>query len=489
MIRAGPHHVHGGGVLGDILGLAVRRQPEHGKGSEAKSAISVSAPASDSVSGAVVAVIGAGFGGLAAARSLAGLPVAVTILDRLNYHLFQPLLYQVAMAGLSPNEIAVPIRSILWRQRNAQVVLAEVTEIHLRDRRLMLSDGSEFAYDFLIISAGARTNYYGHDDWIAFAPGLKDLDDALEVRRRVLLAFEAAERERDPPARRRLLTFVIVGAGPTGVELAGAIADLSRDILARDFRHIDPAETRVVIVEMAPRVLTPFSERLAASAADQLRELGVEIRTGTAVTAIDERGVHLGSEIIASTTVLWTAGVRPSPLAERLGTPLDRAGRVVVEQDCSIPGYPEAFVIGDMAGLVPAGASAALPGISPVAMQMGRSVAANIRRTLAGAPRKPFKYLDKGFMATIGRGRAIAQLRGLALTRTLAFLAWALLHLWYLIGFRNRLVVFVDWLWSYLMAKHGARLITGRQLAPPTPPPTPVPTPTSTSTSTKGPAP
>ena len=420
--------------------------------------------------GAKIAVIGAGFGGLAAVRSLAGAPVEITVFDRLNYHLFQPLLYQVAMAGLSPNEIAVPIRSILWRQKNVQVVLAEVVTVELDRRSLELSDGTTFSYDYLIIAAGARTNYYGHDDWRGVAPGLKDLDDALEVRRRVLLAFEAAERESDPEARRRLLTFVIVGAGPTGVELAGAIADLSHDILARDFRHLSPSETRVVVVEMAPRVLTPFSETLAASAADQLRELGVEIRTGTAVTAIDEQGVHLGDETIAATTVLWTAGVQPSPLAQALGVPLDRGGRVIVDQACAVPGHPEAFVIGDMAAFVPTGAPAALPGISPVAMQMGRAVAANIRRALAGKPRKPFAYLDKGFMATIGRGRAIAQVRRLALTRTTAFLAWAFVHLWYLIGFRNRLVVFVDWLWSYLMAKHGARLITGRQLQPATAP-------------------
>jgi NADH dehydrogenase len=267
------------------------------------------------------------------------------------------------------------------------------------------------------------------------------------------------------------MTFVIVGAGPTGVELAGAIADLSRDILQRDFRHIDPAETRVIIVETAPRVLTPFSERLAASAVDQLRELGVEIRTATSVTAIDAGGVRIGDEVIPSATVLWTAGVRPSPLAEKLRVPLDRSGRVIVEPDCSIAGHPEAFVIGDMASFTPAGdGKKPLPGISPVAMQEGRSVAANIRRSLAGRPRVPFSYFDKGFMATIGRGRAIAQLRGVGLTRFAAWLAWIFIHLWFLIGFRNRLVVMVDWMWSYLMAKHGARLITGHQLEPSTRP-------------------
>jgi NADH dehydrogenase len=433
-----------------------------------------------------VAIVGAGFGGLAAARSLAGAAVDVTIYDRLNYHLFQPLLYQVAMAGLSPNEIAVPIRSILWRQQNVQVVLAEVVEVSLAGRHLTLSDGARAEYDYLIVAAGARTNYYGHDGWAAFAPGLKDLDDALEVRRRVLLAFEAAERETDAAARRKLLTFVIVGGGPTGIELAGAIADLSRDILARDFRHLDPAETRVVVIEMASRVLTPFSERLAGSAAEQLRELGVDIRTNTRVTEIDDEGVRLDRELIPATTVLWTAGVRPSPLAERLAVAMDRSGRVIVGADCAVPGHPDAFVIGDMAAFIPAGAQTALPGISPVAMQQGRAVAANIRRTLAGRPRAPFVYRDKGFMATIGRGRAIAQLRGIGLTRYPAWLAWVFVHLWFLIGFRNRLVVFVDWLWSYLMAKHGARLITGRQLEPgacaPHPPP-PSASPSSSSSS------
>src|SRR5438270_7182638 len=316
-----------------------------------------------------VAIVGAGFGGLSAARSLAGVEVEVTIYDRLNYHLFQPLLYQVAMAGLSANEIAVPIRSILWRQPNVDVVLAEVTDIDVAGRQLVLGDGTREPYDYLIVAAGAHTNYYGHNDWAGVAVGLKDLDDALEVRRRVLLAFEAADREMDPAARRALMTFVIVGAGPTGVELAGAIADLSRDIISRDFHHIDPSMTLVVIVERAPRVLTPFREDLAASAADQLRELGVEIRTGVEVTALDDDGVRVGDETILSRTVLWTAGVRPSPLGARLGVTPDRAGRVAVEPDCSLPGHPEVFVIGDMAAFVPAGETAPLPGVSPGAIQ------------------------------------------------------------------------------------------------------------------------
>jgi NADH dehydrogenase len=277
----------------------------------------------------------------------------------------------------------------------------------------------------------------------------------------VLLAFEAAERERDPAARRARLTFAIVGGGPTGVELAGAIADLSRNVLARDFHHLDPAETRVVVIERAPRLLTTFSERLAASAAQQLGELGVEIRTGVEVTSIDAQGVHLGAETIPATTVVWTAGVRPSPLGARLGVTPDKAGRVAVAPDCSLPGRPELFVIGDMAAFIPAGTETPLPGISPVAIQMGRSVAANIQRTLAGRARVPFKYFDKGIMATIGRRRAVAQLRGVALTRTAAWLAWVFVHLWFLVGFRNRLFVFVDWIWAYAMSTRGARLITG----------------------------
>jgi NADH dehydrogenase len=325
----------------------------------------------------------------------------------------------------------------------------------------VLRDGERARYDYLIMAAGAHTNYYGHEDWRSLAPGLKDLDDASEIRRRVLLAFEAAERERDPAARRARLTFAIVGGGPTGVELAGAIADLSRNVLARDFHHLDPAETRVVVIERAPRLLTTFSERLAASAAQQLGELGIEIRCGVEVTSIDAHGVHLGAETIPATTVLWTAGVRPSPLGARLGVTPDRAGRVAVAPDCSLPGRPELFVIGDMAAFVPAGAETPLPGISPVAIQMGRSVAANIQRTLAGRARVPFKYLDKGIMATIGRRRAVAQLRGVALTRTPAWLAWVFVHLWFLVGFRNRLFVFVDWIWAYVMSTRGARLITG----------------------------
>jgi NADH dehydrogenase len=410
-----------------------------------------------------VVIVGAGFGGLAAAKALGGQPVAVTVIDRLNYHLFQPLLYQVALAGLAATDVAYPIRTILRKHDNVDVMLAEVTGIDLGARRVRLSDGAELGYDFLVVAAGARTSYFGHDDWARAAPGLKDLDDALEVRRRVLSALEAAERATDPEERRRLTTFVIVGGGPTGVELAGAIADLSRDILREDFHHLRPQETRVVLVEAADRILTPFEPRLSARAAAQLEELGVEVRVGVRVDGIDAHGARIGGEEVPAGTVIWAAGVRTNPLAEVLGVPLDRAGRVPVAPDCSIPGHPEAFVIGDMAALVPAGASAPLPGISPVAIQEGRHVARAILDARFSSARQPFAYFDKGFMATIGRARAVAELGGLRLSGLLAWLAWVFVHLWYLVGFRNRVVVFLDWIWAYVMSKHTARVITGRR--------------------------
>jgi NADH:ubiquinone reductase (H+-translocating) len=407
-----------------------------------------------------VLIVGAGFGGLHAAKELSGEAVQVTVCDRLNYHLFQPLLYQVAMAGLSATDVAVPIRAIL-RARNVEVLLAEVKDFDLANKRVRFSDGDEESYDYLIIAAGAHTNYYGHDDWIGHAPGLKDLNDALEIRTRVLLAFEAAERAETPAQRRKLLTFVVIGGGPTGVELAGAIADLSRDILRRDFRHIDPADVRVILVEMANRILTPFDPPLSERAVDQLRELGVEVKTGTAVSRIDDEGVFLGDTHVPAATVLWAAGVAPSPLARALGAPLDRQGRVIVKQDCSIEGHPEVFVIGDMARFVPAGQDQPLAGISPVAIQEGRSVARNILRDGRGEPRVPFEYFDKGFMATIGRARAVAQIRKLRLWGLPAWLAWVFVHLFYLVGFRNRISVLLSWVWRYAMFKYSARLITG----------------------------
>ena len=414
-----------------------------------------------------VLIVGAGFGGLAAARALGGEPVQITVCDRLNYHLFQPLLYQVAMAGLAATDIAMPIRSIL-QERNTTVLLAEVTRFDLANRFAELADGAAQSYDYLVVAAGARTSYYGHDEWARFAPGLKDLDDALQIRHRVLLAMEAAERARTIEERRRLLTFVVIGGGPTGVELAGAIADLSRDILKSDYRHVRPEHTRVVLLEMADRILTPFHPSLSARAAEQLQELRVEVQTGVRVARIDERGVWVGDQLaFEAATVLWGAGVTPSPLARALGAPLDRAGRVIVNSDCSIPGHPEVFVIGDMAAFVPAGEQQPLPGISPVAIQQGRAVARSILRDRRGEPRDTFEYFDKGFMATIGRARAVAQLRKLKMWGLLAWLAWVFIHLWFLVGFRNRLSVFVKWIWEYLKYDYGARLITGHRSAEP----------------------
>jgi len=406
-------------------------------------------------------IVGGGFGGLTAAKALVDEPVEITLVDRSNHHLFQPLLYQVAMAALSPAEIAMPIRSILENQRNVSVLMAEVREIDLARRRVVLDDGGDLPYDFLLLATGAETNYYGHPEWEKYAPGLKSIDDALEIRRRVLVALERAERERDEQRRRQLLTFVIIGGGPTGVELAGAIGELARPIADSDFRRIDPSQIRVVLIEMGDRLLSAFDPRLSARAAAQLEEIGVVVRPDTRVTAIDERGVWLGSELIPSSFVLWTAGVRPSRLGAALGVPLDRTGRVIVEPDCSVPGHPEVFVIGDLAAFVPPG-EAPLPGVSPVAMQEGRHVARTIVRTLHGEPREPFHYVDKGSMATIGRSRAVAQIRGLRLHGLLAWLTWLFVHLWYLISFRNRLAVFIDWCWSYVSFRHGARLITGR---------------------------
>jgi NADH dehydrogenase len=409
-----------------------------------------------------IVIVGGGFGGLAAAKALVDEPVLITLVDRSNHHLFQPLLYQVAMAALSPAEIAVPIRSILERQRNVSVLMAEVRGIDLGGRRLTLDDGTALPYDFLVLATGAETNYYGHPEWEKYAPSLKSVEDALEIRRRVLVALEQAERAADEERRRKLLTFVVIGGGPTGVELAGAIGELARPIAGSDFRRIDPSQIRVVLLEMGDRILSTFDPRLSARAAQQLEEIGVVVRTGTRVTAIDERGVWLGDELIPSSSILWTAGVRPSKLGAALGVPLDRGGRVIVESDCSIPGHPEAFAIGDIAAFVPPGGPP-LPGVSPVALQEGRHVARTILRSLHGEPREPFRYVDKGAMATIGRSRAVAQIGALRLHGLPAWLTWLFIHLWYLIGFRNRLAVFIDWCWSYLSFRHGARLITGRE--------------------------
>jgi NADH:ubiquinone reductase (H+-translocating) len=392
--------------------------------------------------------------------------VQVTLLDRSNHHLFQPLLYQVAMAGLAPGEVAVPIRGVLRRQDNARVLLANVTSVDLERRCVHSLETPPREYDYLIIATGAENNYFGHDEWARVAPGLKDVDDALEIRRRVLLAFEAAEREPDPLIQRRFLTFVVIGGGPTGVELAGAIAELATFVLAHDFRAIRSDATRVVLIEAGPRILSTFALELSERARADLVAMGIEVRTGQRVTAIDASGVAVGDERIASSTVLWAAGVRASSLCGAMGLTLDRQGRALVQQDCSIPGHPEVFVIGDSAAFVPSGSQQALPCVSPVAMQQARFVARQIARSLEGLPRETFAYVDKGSMATIGRSRAVAEIGRIKLHGFVAWLAWLLLHIVYLIGFRNRIVVMLDWAWAYFAYRRGSRLVTGHRLMP-----------------------
>jgi len=410
-----------------------------------------------------VVIVGAGFGGLAAARALAPSPVRVTIVDRQNHHLFQPLLYQVAMAALSPADIAVPIRGVFREERNVEVLMAEVVSFDLAGRLLELADGRAVAWDYLVVAAGAETNYYGHPEWALHAPGLKSIEDAIEIRRRVLVALERAETTDDAAVRRQLLTFVVIGGGPTGLELAGAIAELARPIAASDFRRIDPSWIKVVLVEAGERLLAALDPALSEKARAQLAEIGVEVRTGVRVTNVDGRGVWLGDELVASSSILWTAGVRASPLGAKLGAPLDRAGRVVVGSDCALPGHPRVFVIGDLACFEASPGTGPLPGVSPVAMQQGRHVARQIERDRRQEPREPFHYFDKGSMATIGRSRAVAQVGRLHMSGLLAWLAWLFVHLWYLIDRRNRVSVFLNWCWSYLTFRHGARLITGRE--------------------------
>ena len=408
-----------------------------------------------------VVIIGAGFGGLTAAQALKRAPVKVTIVDRTNHHLFQPLLYQVAMAGLSPADIAAPIRSILRRQKNVSVLLDEATDIDFANRTVNLRGGG-LSFDYLVLATGGRTSFFGHDEWEKFAPGLKDLDDAVEIRRRVLLAFEAAEKESDPERRRELLTFIVVGGGPTGVELAGAIGELARFVLARDFRNIHPEAAEILLLEGGSRILPSFTPELSESAQRQLVNLGVKVRTSAQVTNIDELGVYLGSEMLRAATVIWGAGVRATSFTTALDAPLDRTGRVKVEPDLTLPSQPSVFAIGDMTIFEQDGKP--LPGVSPVAMQMGRSVARNIERDLAGKPHEPFRYLDKGNMATIGRKAAIADFGTFHLTGFFAWMAWLLVHIFFLIGFRNRAVVLFNWAWSYFTYQRGARLITGRIL-------------------------
>lgn len=409
-------------------------------------------------------MIGGGFGGMAAAKALANAPVHVTVLDRSNHHLFQPLLYQVAMAGLAPNAIAAPIRGALRKLRNARVLLTEVTAVDALNRVVHTRESLPVEYDYLVIAPGAVKTYFGHDEWEHVAPGLKTLDDAIEIRRRVLLAFEAAEREPDPIAQRRHLTFVVIGGGPTGVELAGAIAELATHVLARDFHAIRSDSTRVVLVEGGPSVLSSFNAVLSERATRALHDMGVEVLAGSRVSSIDEQGVTVGTGRIEASTVLWAAGVRASPLCEQLGLPVDRSGRVKVEQDCSVPGHPDVFVIGDAASFTPWDGFEPLPGVSPVAMQQGRFVARAIARSIDKKERGVFEYRDKGSMATIGRRRAVASVGALELSGFVAWLAWLFVHVFYLIDFRSKLVVLFDWGWSYFTYQRGSRLITGGRL-------------------------
>jgi NADH dehydrogenase len=407
-----------------------------------------------------VVIVGGGFGGLWAARALKSAPVRVTLLDRRNHHLFQPLLYQVATAALNPSDIAAPIRQILRRQRNATVLLAEVTSVDLAARRVLL-EGGELAFDFLILATGATHSYFGRDDWAAHAPGLKTIEDALEVRRRVFLAYEAAEREEDPERRRPWLTFVIIGAGPTGVEMAGSLAEIARHAMADDFRRIDPRQARVILVEGMDRVLPPYPAELSQKARRQLERLGVEVRTGARVSEIDADGVRIGDERIATRTVVWAAGVQASPLARSLGAPLDRAGRVRVRPDLTVPDHDRVYVIGDLASLEQDGKP--VPGVSPAAMQEGEHAAANILRTLRGEPRASFRYWDKGSFATVGRGAAVGEVLGkLRLSGFIAWVAWLAIHIFFLIGFRNRVFVLLHWAYSYMTYRRGARLITNQ---------------------------
>jgi len=412
-----------------------------------------------SVYGPRVVIVGGGFAGLQAAKSLGSVPVRVTIVDRRNHHLFQPLLYQVAMAVLSPADIAQPIRSVLRDQPNVEVVLGDVIAIDPAAKEVILTDGA-LAYDYLIVAAGANHAYFGHDEWERIAPGLKTLEDALEIRRRILTSFEEAEREPDIARQQALMTFVIVGAGPTGVEMAGAIAEIANFSLARDFRHIDTRSARVILVEASDRLLATFPEQLSDYALGELRRLGVDVRFGKPVTAITPGFVTIGDEMIPAATVIWAAGVQASPLGRSLGVEIDRAGRVIVNPDLTVPGHPDIFVIGDMASLTGPGGRP-YPGVAQVAMQQGSWVAANIGRAIAGDPSQPFHYRDLGNMATIGRNAAIADIRGLRLRGFIAWLAWALVHIMNLIGFRNRVLVALQWLWGYLTFQRGARLITG----------------------------
>ena len=405
-----------------------------------------------------VIIVGAGFGGLEAAKKLACEDVRVTVIDRTNYHLFQPLLYQVATAALSPADIAAPVRAILSKCRNVEVILVEVQSVDVEAKKVKTAD-LEIDYDYLILATGARHSYFGHNEWEKLAPGLKSLEDAVELRRRILLAFEYAEKATHEAARRAAMNFVIIGGGPTGVEMAGAIAEISRYTLAKDFRHINPSEARVILIEGEPRLLAAYPPDLSESARKQLADLGVEVRTSTRATNLTEDGVQTGDELIPCRVKIWAAGNNASFVGKTLGAPADRVGRVIVNDDLTIPGHPEVQVIGDLANF-PHQTGQPLPGISPVAMQQGRHAARNILAMIKGRKPQRFRYWDKGTMATIGRNKAVADLKFVHLSGLPAWLAWLFVHIIFLVGYRNRLVVLFQWAWAYLTFDKGARLIT-----------------------------
>jgi NADH dehydrogenase len=413
-----------------------------------------------------VLIIGGGFAGIYAAKSLKGQQVRVTVLDRTNHHLFQPMLYQVATAALSPSDIASPIRSILRRAKNAEVILGEAVAIDVSAKTVHLSDGSDIHYDYLICAVGARHSYFGHPEWEALAPGLKNVNDALEIKRRVLLAFERAERQVDVTKRQAELTFVVVGGGPTGVEMAGALAEIRRYALLRDFRHIDSREASVLLLEGGNRILANYPESLSAKAKKTLRGLGVDVREQTLVTSIEPDAVYAAGWRIPTHTVVWAAGNEVSPLLQTMGAAHDRQGRIFVNQECALPGHPEVFVLGDAAAFEQDGKT--LPGVSPVAIQQGKYAARAIRSDLRGSPRPPFRYRDKGQLAVIGRGRAVADIHSLHLSGFIAWLIWIFVHIFFLIGFRNRVIVLIEWAWSYITYQRGARVITGEGLTPKT---------------------
>jgi NADH dehydrogenase len=414
-----------------------------------------------------IVIIGGGFAGLYTARGLRGAEARITVVDRHNYHLFQPLLYQVATAALNPSDIAAPIRAVLRHQKNTSVVLGEAVAIDLAERRVRLADG-ELTYDFLVIATGATHSYFGHPEWEPNAPGLKTIDDALEIRRRVLLAFEAAERETDRDRQNALLTFAVIGAGPTGAELAGALSEIARQTMVRDFRNIHPESARVILIEGKDRVLPTYPASLSEKARQQLEKLGVEVITDAIVTEVTDREVRIGGRVIPTHTVLWGAGVQASPLAKSLGVPLDRAGRVLVNADLTVPGHPNVFVLGDLAAATQRDGTP-VPGVAPAAIQAGQHTAMNLERALVGQPLRAFRDRDKGSLATIGRAAAVADFGKVRLSGFIAWFAWLAIHIFFLIGFRNRFLVITQWAWAYLTYQRSARLITGRQ-SPPRPP-------------------